>query len=788
VVEPAPGSTAAYTYDALNDLTSVTQGAESRSFIYDSLSRLTSATNPESGTTSYTYDPDSNPITKTDARGITTTYAYDALNRVTGETYSDSTYPVTYTYDTSTGPSPMNTIGRLTDAKRTVQTVTVTERAIDQYDPMGRVLSERQCFVGGCAGRAYTLTHSYDVAGNVILSNNGMSNANAATLGYGYDGAGRLQAATSSLNDGEHPEVLFQATQYSAIGLTQASYALPSVSGTPAYSQTLSYDKRLRLTGETDAATNPTSGMPYSYAVSYDGAGNATAMNDSLMGAWSYTPDALNRLMTATPGTGAPGGYAGMYLCMNYDVYGNRTQSDWQTTACNPTSDPATARYDSANQVTWTTVNSAVNGFQYDASGDVTNDGANMYEYDAEGRQTGTLNSLSELTGYLYDGEGRRVMKVVVNGWNTQNPTTTIENEYLLGPNGEQVSVLDGSGNWQWTNVYAGGKQLATYNGSETYFALTDWLGSKRMELSVTGASTVTVGEQCTSLPFGDGLNCTGSDVNQLHFTGKERDAESGSDYFGARYLSSSMGRFMSPDPLGGKLANPQSLNRYVYALNNPLVNTDPTGMYVCEDSTNCDSRSDQNFAKSLAAAQTSVNNMAAGADRDAAQRAINSYGAMGVDNGVNVRFDSNVQGGVTEVSGVANGEKSADNPTGQNINVTFNPNSVGGTLDGGLVAHEGSHVADGSDWVKSGFSPGMDPTRYQTEIHAYQVQWNVTQATPGFNMMFGATIGSVPVIPGEPFKDARPDFQNLLKNNPQYGFTYKDTTSAFVKGSVVPR
>src|SRR6185437_455260 len=62
-------------------------------------------------------------------------------------------------------------------------------------------------------------------------------------------------------------------------------------------------------------------------------------------------------------------------------------------------------------------------------------------------------------------------------------------------------------------------------------------------------------------------------------YTGKERDTESGLDYFGARYLSSSMGRFMSPDPLGGHLENPQSLNKYAYALNNPLTNTDPTGL-----------------------------------------------------------------------------------------------------------------------------------------------------------------------------------------------------------------
>lgn len=63
------------------------------------------------------------------------------------------------------------------------------------------------------------------------------------------------------------------------------------------------------------------------------------------------------------------------------------------------------------------------------------------------------------------------------------------------------------------------------------------------------------------------------------HCTGKERDTESGLDYFGARYFGSTMGRFMSPDPLGGHLADPQTLNKYVYARNNPLIYVDPDGL-----------------------------------------------------------------------------------------------------------------------------------------------------------------------------------------------------------------
>jgi RHS repeat-associated protein len=64
-------------------------------------------------------------------------------------------------------------------------------------------------------------------------------------------------------------------------------------------------------------------------------------------------------------------------------------------------------------------------------------------------------------------------------------------------------------------------------------------------------------------------------------YTGKERDTESGNDYFGARYYGSSTGRFMSPDDADGSFSNPnipQSWNLYGYVQNNPLTNVDPDG------------------------------------------------------------------------------------------------------------------------------------------------------------------------------------------------------------------
>ena len=93
--------------------------------------------------------------------------------------------------------------------------------------------------------------------------------------------------------------------------------------------------------------------------------------------------------------------------------------------------------------------------------------------------------------------------------------------------------------------------------------------------------------ETITSLPFGDAQTTTGScgDPSPMHFTGKERDSESGLDNFGARYDSSQYGRFMRPDwsekPQGvpyAVLGDPQSLNLYAYARNNPFNRTDPSG------------------------------------------------------------------------------------------------------------------------------------------------------------------------------------------------------------------
>lgn len=203
----------------------------------------------------------------------------------------------------------------------------------------------------------------------------------------------------------------------------------------------------------------------------------------------------------------------------------------------------------------------------------------------------------------MYDAEGRRAAKGSLTTFScdiTANGFTATE-KYVLGQGGEQLVARDGAGNWKRTNVLLDGVLLGTYdaNSDGFHYAFGDWLGTKRVQYSLTQG----VEETCSSLPYGDSLSCNGFDATDHHFTGKERDAESGNDYFGARYYASRMGRFLSPDwsakvePVPyAKLGNPQSLNLYSYVWNNPLSRNDPDGHYTCADGAKCDSANDKTF------------------------------------------------------------------------------------------------------------------------------------------------------------------------------------------------
>jgi RHS repeat-associated protein len=176
-----------------------------------------------------------------------------------------------------------------------------------------------------------------------------------------------------------------------------------------------------------------------------------------------------------------------------------------------------------------------------------------------------TVNSGSVAT-YVYDAAGRRVRK-------TASGTTT---EYVYDLGGAVVAEFVGA-TWTKGYVYLGGL-LAQYSSGTTYFAVKDHLGSTRVLSTVAGGPH----ESYDFAPYGEPVGAQGT-TTAKKFTGKERDAESGLDYYGARYYASLAGCFQSPDLpfIDQHPTNPQSWNLYAYARNNPLKFIDPSGNFA---------------------------------------------------------------------------------------------------------------------------------------------------------------------------------------------------------------
>jgi RHS repeat-associated protein len=261
--------------------------------------------------------------------------------------------------------------------------------------------------------------------------------------------------------------------------------------------------------------------------------------------------------------------------------------------------------YNNRNQIVQTPSSTPT----YDDAGDISSDDTNHYLYDDEGRVCAVMSPpLSPggsvgMTEYIYDAEGRRVGKGFIKTWSCDTTTNgfSLTNSYVLGLGGEQVIETDGSGQWLHTNVFVGGSLLATYDSDGVHFHIDDWLGTRRVQTDYLGRVESTY----QNLPFGELVpqnNTMFLGATEHHFTGKERDTESGNDYFGARYYASSMGRFMTPDPSGLYYAdpeNPQSLNLYSYVLNNPLINVDPDGLECVWDDGSFDSKDDKQTGSS---------------------------------------------------------------------------------------------------------------------------------------------------------------------------------------------
>ncbi|MCA1632977.1 MAG: hypothetical protein LC802_04450 [Acidobacteria bacterium] len=420
-----------YAYDVLGNLLQVTQGKtgqaqQTRTFVYDSLSRLSSAINPESGTLSYEYDAYSNLKKKVDARQVQTEYVYDSLNRIVRRSYSLATgasAPPSYVaapaadyyYDGTGVPAgvaaPTFSNGRLTAVKSAVSQTIYTE-----FDAVGRVRKHRQVSEPGTtAEQAYLMEYGYNLAGALTSQ----KFPSGRVVPVSYDNAGRI----SRIGDA-NSKVYADTFKYAAHGAVEEARL-----GNGLWEQT-QYNQRLQpewMKLGTAGGTSDRWQLVYGYGPTAENNGNVRQQTitvpavggiNGFNAVQSYTYDPLNRIETARETKDTASGAESWKQRFAYDHFGNRRidgnpadPSASQTTPAligpNPTISPATNRISSS-------------GYGYDSAGNLTStpsgDTFLSYDYDAENKQVAFRRGQTVEAEYTYDGDGRRVRKVVGAG------------------------------------------------------------------------------------------------------------------------------------------------------------------------------------------------------------------------------------------------------------------------------------------------------------------------------------------------------------------------------------
>lgn len=536
-----------YIYNAAGDLLIVADHHGNQTTIaYDTLGRKESMVDPDMGSWTYTYDANGNLKTQTDAKAQTIGYIYDELNRIEKKDYSMAdpvnNPDVIYSYNDD-GTCAVNGIGMLCE----VTNGDVTTQYLE-YDELGQLVEMQKSFAGHTT--TYSTLYSYDLAGNPQTTTYPVDNY-SVTNNY-YPGTGLLQQVTGS--DGE---VFAYFTGYQADGkVGQIEHGNGTATLHTYYPTSLMLDS---------IVTDDASGADIQLkSYRYTNAGNIHAINDQLRGvAYVYSYDELHRLRTETN--------TGSYdeLTYNYDAIGNITSK---------TVGPNSYTYSHANgagphAVTGVTVNGGIeHGFSYDDNGNMTfsrdlTDPANitrLIDYNADNMPTRVTHSTNGVTDIVYDGDG-------VRAWKTNGAKTS----YYIG---EHFENIDGA---TTKYIFAAGMRVAEIkNGIITYYHK-DHLGSTTAMTDGSGGAVTPPTEMTEYTPFGVMREAPVTEVSNYNFTDQELDPETGLYNYGARFYDPMTGRFISPDSIVQDFSDPQTLNRYSYCRNNPLIYTDPTGHFI---------------------------------------------------------------------------------------------------------------------------------------------------------------------------------------------------------------
>src|ERR1017187_36324 len=482
--DPAGGTeVTTYVYNAVNQLLTVTMprssGTQTRSFVWTG-SDMTSDTNPENGTVSYTYDGAHRVLTRTDAKGQKTQYTYDTYGRRTLVQHFNPSQTeqvsqqVGYTYDTQSIVPYFSqyAAGRVAAVTFTNEVQGSPEQFayLYSYSQSGHIATQRMRMNSGSNSPVdMDATYEWDNEGKMtstVPPGGGLGGGTPNKYLYLYDAMGRLNGMTetSCLN-----QTVTQTPCSPNNGSTVATAAhgpAGEITGLSydGFSETRTYNSLLQLTRMTATGSGQTAmDMQYTFSGTQNN-GRITQSTDGVSGETVvYTYDTLNRLTKAETTSAAWGD------AYTYDGFGNLTAKT-QTKGTAPT---MSASYNAANQPVGA-------GQTYDANGNPA-DAFRLYPYDVENRLLHPLTSGSTVQ-WTYDPSGKRVFAKTPGNGTTVGTTCEI---YFYAAGQKLVTYRcgynDQSGGdglfWyqvESRNVYFGGKLMRSAGGT----VVTDRLGS----------------------------------------------------------------------------------------------------------------------------------------------------------------------------------------------------------------------------------------------------------------------------------------------------------------------